>query len=214
MDILDAPDVKPVHAASIELMREVPFDLLTPLPLYPLASLSPDAPPVPIHRFLFGLLAFPLTPSPIRFRNVRPHSQFAQSNRNLVAVIPLVRHYFLDSTGMHLIFAFRWFGRNNSATAAPASITVASTVAVSAAAPPCVVTATIAPVSISTAFSALYASAVRPSFSFVISASPSLGLSQSSLEVFFLRLRSMRRNAAASLAFIPSASANRSRYSL
>ncbi len=48
---------------------------------------------------------------------------------------------------------------------------------------------TTAPVSISTAFSALYASAVRPSFSFVISASPSLGLCQSSLEVFFLRLR-------------------------
>ena len=34
----------------------------------------------------------------------------------------------------------------------------------SAAAPPWVVTATIAPVSISTAFSALYANAVRPSF--------------------------------------------------
>src|SRR3954463_14496348 len=111
MDILDAPDVKPVYAAGIELMREVPFDLLTPLPLHPLASLSPDAPPVPIHRFLFGLLACPLTPSPLRFRDVRPHSQFAQSNRNLVAVISLVRHYFLDPTGMYLILAFRWFGR-------------------------------------------------------------------------------------------------------
>ena len=91
-------------------MREVPFDLLTPLPLHPLASRSPDAPPVPIHRFLFRLPAFPVAPSPFRFRDVRPHSQFAQSNRNLVAVISLVRHYFLDSTGMHLIFAFRWFG--------------------------------------------------------------------------------------------------------
>jgi hypothetical protein len=69
-----------------------------------------------------------------------------------------------------------------------------------------------APVSMSTAFSALYASAVRPSFSFAISASPSLGLSQSSLEVFFLRLRSMRRKAAASVASNPSASANRFRY--
>ena len=90
MDILDAPDVKPVHAAGIELMREVPFDLLTPLPLHPLASLSPDAPPVPIHRFLFGLLAFPVASSPIRFRDVSPHSQFAQSNGNLIAVISLV----------------------------------------------------------------------------------------------------------------------------
>src|SRR5437763_13147967 len=98
MDILKAPDVEPVHAAGIELMREVAFDLLTPLPLHPLASLSSDAPPVPIHRFLFGLLAFPVAPSPIRFRDVSPHSQFAQSNRHLVAVISLVRHYFLVPT--------------------------------------------------------------------------------------------------------------------
>ena len=86
MDILDAADVKPVHAAGIELMCEVPFDLLTPLPLHPLASLSPDAPPVPIYRF--GLLAFPLAPSPIRFRDVSPHSQFAQANHNLMRFWP------------------------------------------------------------------------------------------------------------------------------
>src|SRR5215470_291173 len=107
MDILDSPDVKPVHAARIELMREIPFDLLTPLPLHPLAAISPDPPPVPIHRFLFGPLAFPVAPPPIRFRDVRPHSQFAQSNDNLIAVISLVRHYFLDSTGVHLIFTCR-----------------------------------------------------------------------------------------------------------
>src|SRR3954454_10760752 len=41
----------------------------------------------------------------------------------------------------------------------PASITVPVTVVVSAAAPPCVVTVTMAPLSISTAFSALYANA-------------------------------------------------------
>src|SRR3954451_1490529 len=107
MDILEAPDVKPVHAAGIELMREVPFDLLTTLPLHPLATFSTEAPPVPIHRFLGGLLAFPVAPSPIRFRDVGPHSQLAQSNGNLIAVISLVRHYFLDSPGMHFIFAFR-----------------------------------------------------------------------------------------------------------
>src|SRR3954469_1883166 len=52
MHILDATDVESVHAAGIELMREVPFDSLTPLPLHPLASFSPDAPTVTIHRFL------------------------------------------------------------------------------------------------------------------------------------------------------------------
>src|SRR4051794_346184 len=112
MDILDAPDVKPVHAAGIELMCEVPFDLLTPLPLHPLASLSPDAPPVPIHRFLFGLLACPLTSSPTRFRDVRPPPQSPKSGGTLIVVIPFVRHYFLDPPGMHLIFVFRRLGRN------------------------------------------------------------------------------------------------------
>ena len=57
--------------------------------------------------------------------------------------------------------ALRRFSVSSPATAAPASIT----------------------------FSALYASAVRPSFSFVIFASPPFGLSQASLDVFFLRLR-------------------------
>src|SRR5215471_7443117 len=156
MDILDAPDVKPIHAAGIELMREVPFDLLTPLPLHPLASLSPGAPPVPIHRFLFGLLALPAAPSPIRFRDVSPHSQFAQSNSNLIAVISLIRHYFLDSTGMHLIFAFRRLSHNQfryRRTCFNHSRFHRCRVGGAA---PCVVTATIAPVSISIAFSAWY----------------------------------------------------------
>src|SRR5215468_4201246 len=53
---------------------------------------------------------------------------------------------------------------------------------------------------------------VRPCFE--ISASPSLGLAQSSLDIFFLRLRSIRRSAAASLASTPSTSASRFSYSL
>src|SRR3982751_716808 len=46
VDITNAPDIEPVHATGIELMREVPFDFLSALPLQPLASFSPDAPPV------------------------------------------------------------------------------------------------------------------------------------------------------------------------
>ena len=33
VDVLDAPDIEPVHAASIELVCEVAFDLLPTLPL-------------------------------------------------------------------------------------------------------------------------------------------------------------------------------------
>jgi len=60
VDIFETPDVEPVHASRIELMREVTFDFLTPLPLQPLASFSPDASPVAIYRFLCRLLAFPV----------------------------------------------------------------------------------------------------------------------------------------------------------
>ncbi len=49
MHIPDTPDVEPVHAPRIELMREVPFDFLAPLPLHPLAPLSPNAPPVAVN---------------------------------------------------------------------------------------------------------------------------------------------------------------------
>ena len=73
----------------------------------------------------------------------------------------------LPLTGRCTLHACRMHAENYS-DVLPASITVSCTVAVSAAAPLCVVTATIAPVSMSTAFSALYASAVRPSFSFVM----------------------------------------------
>src|SRR5215831_1925026 len=68
--IPDTLDVEPVHSTRIELMREVPFDFLAPLPLHPLAPLSPNTPPVAIHRFLFCLLAIPVARSPIWFRAV------------------------------------------------------------------------------------------------------------------------------------------------
>src|SRR5260370_3199505 len=93
-------------------MREVTFDFLSPLPLHPLASFPPDAPPVTIYRCLFRLLAFPVARSPIRFRDVSPYFQFAQADDNFVAVVSLVRHYFLYSTRMHLILAFRRFSPN------------------------------------------------------------------------------------------------------
>jgi hypothetical protein len=56
---------------------------------------------------------------------------------------------------MHLIVAVRRFGRNQFRHRRTGFNHRRFHVAVSAAAPPCVVTATIAPVSISTAFSAL-----------------------------------------------------------
>src|SRR5262249_56228483 len=107
--IPDAPDGGPVHSTRIELMREVPFDFLPPLPLHPLAPLSPNAPPVAIHRSLFCLLAIPVARSPIWFRDVSPYPQVAQADRNLIAVVSLVRHHFFHSTTIHPILASRRF---------------------------------------------------------------------------------------------------------
>ena len=61
---------------------------------------------------------------------------------------------------------------------------------------PCTVTPTIAPVSRSTACSALCARCVRPSFILVILASGSCGCVQSSFEPFFFRFRSSRAKSA------------------
>ena len=89
-----------------------------------------------------------------------------------------------------------WSGRNsasrpaNSATVMPASHRVASKLLVSPLSAPGSVTATTAPVSRSTACSALCARWVRPSFIFAIRASSSAGLFHSWLDVRFLRLRS------------------------
>ena len=73
---------------------------------------------------------------------------------------------------------------------------------------PCTVTATIAPVSTSTACSALWARCVRPSFIFVIFASGSEGLVQSSLDAFFFRRRSSRASASRVGVLIPDAFAS------
>src|SRR5437773_9853597 len=143
---------------------------------------------------LFGLFARPVPP-PLRFLlgNVTAHPVRLHPLHHRAAVIALVGHRLLDPGHVHL----RW-GRNSasrptcSATAIPASLNVASSVVVSPLSAPCSVTASTAPVSRSTACSALCARCVRPSFIFAIRASSSAGLLHSLFDVRFLRLRSNR----------------------
>jgi len=105
-------------------------------------------------------------------------------------------------------------GRNSasrptcSAIAIPASHNVSSSVAVSPRSAPCSVTANTAPVSRSTACSALCARCVRPSFIFAIRASPSAGLFHSLIDVRFLRLRSNRAKSSRVGVAIPEAFAS------
>src|ERR1700704_2506968 len=92
-----------------------------------------------------------------------------------------------------------------SSICSAAAMTVSMIVVVSPWSASCRVTATSAPVSRSTACSALWAKCVRPSFIFAIFASGSHGYIQSSFEVFFLRLRSRRARSSRVGVVIPDA---------
>src|SRR5437870_2138632 len=78
VDIPEASHIDAVHPTGIELMREVAFDSLPTLALQPLAAYTPDAPAVRVHRFLLGLLAFPIALAPLRFRDIGPQLQFGK----------------------------------------------------------------------------------------------------------------------------------------
>jgi hypothetical protein len=106
VDILHASHVKPVQTAAIKLMREVALDPFSALPLQSFASLALHAPPVGIHRCLRGLFASPVASASIRFSHITTHTQFLETNGNVVTVIPLVRHDFFDSKRMHFILPF------------------------------------------------------------------------------------------------------------
>ena len=86
---------------------------------------------------------------------------------------------------------------------------VSTIVVVSPSSASCTVTPTMAPVSRSTACSAVWARCVRPSFIFVIFASGSCGFVQSSFDPFFLRVRSKRASSARVGVAMPEASASR-----
>ena len=89
-------------------------------------------------------------------------------------------------------------------------ISVSGSVAVSPSDASCTVTATMAPVSMSTPCSALWAKCVRPSFIFAIFASGSCGDFHSLFDVFlFFRERSNRASSARVGVSTPDASANR-----
>jgi hypothetical protein len=71
--ILNASYVQPVQSAGIKLVREVPFDPLSPLPLQPLSAIALNAPPVAVDRCLLRRFAVPVTRATIRLRDIRSH---------------------------------------------------------------------------------------------------------------------------------------------
>ena len=101
MHVLQASHIEPVQSAGIKLMREVPFDPLSPLPLQPLAAFPLNAPPIGVDRCLLRRFAFPLALATIGLRDIRSNFQLGKAKRHVIAVIALVRHHFLDSVRMH-----------------------------------------------------------------------------------------------------------------
>src|SRR6202040_1122397 len=93
VNVLRSSDIEPLSAAGIELLREVPFDPLSALPLQPLATFSLDAPTVGVHGFLLRLFALPVASTPLRFGHVGPDPHLGEANRDLVAVVSLVCHH-------------------------------------------------------------------------------------------------------------------------
>ena len=87
----EPPYMQPSHPSAPVQMRTGSLQLLSSLPQQPLPSLSPDAPPIRIHRFLPLPVSSPASlPSP-RFAHIAAQSHRIQVHHPLRAVIPLVR---------------------------------------------------------------------------------------------------------------------------
>src|ERR1700733_2647016 len=161
------------HAARLVAVREAAFHQFASPPQQTLAVDAAHPSPILVHSLLLLALALPVAlPRLFLFWNVSTHLVTLHPLQDRAAVVNLVRYHLFDSLdvdlGRILGSLLRCLAFHYSATA------------------------TTAPVSRSTACSALCAKCVRPSFIFVIRASPSAGLSQSLFGIRFFRLRSNR----------------------
>src|ERR1700682_3456920 len=102
-----ASHVQPVQSSGIKLMREVPLDPLSPLPLQTLATITLNPPSIAVDRCPLRRLAIPVARATAGLGYISSHPHLSKTKRNLVAVIAIVRHHFLDSVRMHFILAFR-----------------------------------------------------------------------------------------------------------
>src|SRR5580698_4630159 len=192
-DVVMAAQVSPSHAAGFVHMRKASFDSLSALAQQPLAALASDPPTVLINRCLLFLLALPVAAPAVGLGTIAPNLHFLQNHQHIITVIALVQHHFGGPFRIHVLGFVVNIGRDFR-ICSPHCASVSGSVLVSPAVAGCRVTASTAPVSRSTACSALWARCVRPSFIFVICASGSYGFFQSSLLPFLFRLRSSLAN--------------------
>ncbi len=187
----------PAHATGFVEMRIEPFKPFAALPQQALSAGASNPPPIGINGGAGVGLSLPVAPPAVRFRDAAAPPDVDELGQRLIAVIPLVAHNLGEAgVGHHR----ELLGGGDEGLHHRRRVPVVGVLHR--------VTLTTAPVSRSTACSALGARCVRPSFSFVIFASGSFGCVQSSLDPFFLRFRSNRARSARVGVAIPDASAS------
>ena len=164
-------------------MRKRAFDPFAALAHQAAAASSPHPATIAIHRRLgLGILR-PITSPPVRLGHVGPDAPGGQVDQGLIAVIPLITDDLVQRPDVNVgLRVFDLLGRGDGGL---------DDRRVSPTSAPCSVTATIAPVSMSTACSALCARCVRPSFIFDLR----IGIVGVRPQVFFFRFRSRARPA-------------------
>ena len=167
-------------------MGEGAFQSLAAQPQQALAARAANASTIAVDRVACLGILLPVASAAIGFGDVTADADRFEIDERLIAVIALVADDLFDPRRR----------APTVSTCSAASISVSMLVVVSPSSASCTVTATTAPVSRSTACSALCAKCVRPSFIFVIFASGSCGCVQSSFEPFFFRFRSRRAKSA------------------
>jgi hypothetical protein len=184
--VLVSAHMRPPQPTGLVEMRTRALEQLPASAKEAFPAFGPDATSIRIYRISFGFLVGPRLRPAIRLADVGANLQRLQIVHRGAAVVALVGDDFLDPPTASSVTAA------TASSCSAASGSVSWMVVVSPSSAPCTVTPTIAPVSRSTACSALCAKCVRPSFIFVILASRSYGCVQSSFEPLFLRFRSIR----------------------
>src|SRR3990172_8864153 len=97
------------HSARVVDVSEASFQQLSSPAQQSFAPVSSDAPPIAIHCSLLARFALPVTPSPLRLGNVRPHSDLSQVFPPRPAMISLVRHHLFHALRVHPLIRRRFF---------------------------------------------------------------------------------------------------------
>src|SRR5262245_61587469 len=166
-NVVMPPEVHAAHPTGFIEVGARPFQPLTALAQESLPACTANPPAVAVDGIPRVRMVFPVAAPAIGFGDITPHADRFEIDHHLITVIALVGDHFFD-------LAIGHYG----STCLAASISVSMLVAVSPSSASCTVTPTTAPVSKSTACSALCAkcTSTPASHAAVVCPSPSATL--------------------------------------